>query len=222
MTVPQRFAVGVMAKAPVPGYAKTRLIPLLGAEGAATLQRELTLRTLGTACAAAPGAVSLFTAGAADDPFWSECRRSLHCRILPQHGADLGQRMARALSVLLQGSRCAVLIGTDCLRLRVADLQQAAARLSETRMVFTPAEDGGYVLVGAREWQPAAFAGIAWGEASVMADTRRALAALGWQRDRDWAELPALWDLDRPADYERAQREGLMAPEPGAAIASRT
>lgn len=52
---------------------------------------------------------------------------------------------------------------------------------------------------------------MAWGESSVMATTRAVLQAQGWQRGRDWLELPTLWDLDRPADYERALAEGLIA-----------
>lgn len=213
----QQFAVGVMAKAPIPGEAKTRLIPLLGAVAAADLQRELALRALATAIGAAPGAVTLFTAGDGNHPFWRECRAAFDIAVAPQQGTDLGARMRHALSALLRGHARALLIGTDCPALGPADLAQAATMLCDTRMVFAPAEDGGYVLVGAREVEPAAFEGIAWGEASVMRDTRAALTAVGWQAGIDWTELPERWDLDRPDDFHRASAAGLLSPQrPGA------
>lgn len=206
------FAVGVMAKAPVAGEAKTRLIPLLGAAAAADLQRELTLRALATATGAAPGAVTLFTAGDEDHPFWRECREAFDIAVEPQRGADLGARMRHALSLLLRRHARTLLIGTDCPALRAEDLAQAATTLGAARMVFAPAEDGGYVLVGAREIEPAAFEGITWGEASVMRDTRAALTAVGWQAGIDWTELPESWDLDRPDDFHRASAAGLLFP----------
>lgn len=205
------FAVGVMAKAPIAGEAKTRLIPLLGAVAAADLQRELTLRALVTATGAAPRAVTLFTAGDDDHPFWRECRHTFDVAVESQRGADLGARMQHALGVLLRSHAQALLIGTDCPALRPQDLVQAATVLCDRRMVFAPAEDGGYVLVGARELESAAFEGIAWGEASVMRDTRAALTAVGWRAGIDWAELPESWDLDRPDDFRRALAAGLLS-----------
>lgn len=200
-----------MAKAPIPGEAKTRLIPLLGAVAAANLQRELTLHALATATGAAPGAVTLFTAGDEDHPFWLECRAAFDIAVEPQRGADLGVRMLHALSALLRRHTRALLIGTDCPALRAEDLAQAATLLGAARMVFTPAEDGGYVLVGAREVHAPAFKGIAWGEAGVMRDTRAALAAAGWRAGLDWRELPTSWDLDRPEDFQRASAAGLLS-----------
>ncbi len=222
MRVQLPFAIGVMAKAPVAGAVKTRLIPLLGADGAADLQRTLCRRALATACAAAPGAVTLFTAGDDERGFWAECRAGFGMPVAVQRGADLGARMFDALSRLLEHSAAAVLIGTDCPALTRADLARTRTRLASARMVFAPAEDGGYVLVGARELARAAFHGIAWGEDSVMRDTRRALLALGWRAGVDWQELPLLWDVDRPADYVRARAAGLLdAPAPvGAGLRS--
>ncbi|MQM30903.1 MAG: hypothetical protein CRU78_10415, partial [Candidatus Accumulibacter phosphatis] len=65
--------------------------------------------------------------------------------------------------------------------------------------VFIPAEDGGYVLLGLRCPQPGLFEGVDWGSERVMAQTRQRLLALGLR----WCELPALWDVDRPADLTR-------------------
>jgi glycosyltransferase A (GT-A) superfamily protein (DUF2064 family) len=113
-----------------------------------------------------------------------------------------------------------LLIGTDCPALSAADLHAAAqALLQGAQMVFTPAEDGGYVLVGAHDHGVSgntaagflqAFQAIDWGTPYVMAQTRARLTAIGWQAGRDWHELPVLWDVDTPFDYARAQKCGLL------------
>lgn len=199
-----------MARAPVPGHAKTRLIPHLGAEGAAALQERLCLRTLATADAAAPGAVTLFTAGHPAHALWWRCREQFQTPCIEQQGDDLGARMHHALGHLLHDAEHALLIGTDCPVLDTPQLHAADAVLTTARMVFIPAEDGGYVLVGARELCAAAFSGIAWGTPQVMQETRQALRAASWRAQEDWQELPPLWDVDTPADYHRARQLGLV------------
>ncbi len=214
---PDPFHIAVFARAPLAGRAKTRLIPLLGAAGAAALQRQMTLHTLALACRAAPGQVSLWAADALDDPFFAECARRFRLTCHPQCEGDLGARMADCLRRQLAQNERVLLIGTDCLAWSEAALQAAARALTAgARMVFTPAEDGGYVLVGARrhgalEVPPQAFWEISWGSAQVLAQTRSRLAALGWQPGREWRELPSLWDIDTPQDYLRARQAGLLA-----------
>ena len=72
--------------------------------------------------------------------------------------------------------------------------------------MFVPCEDGGYALIGLSRADRRLFEDIAWGGDTVMAETRRRLAALGWQ----WRELDTLWDVDRPEDYERLVAERLL------------
>jgi rSAM/selenodomain-associated transferase 1 len=206
-----RFAIGIMARAPVAGAAKTRLIPMLGADGAADLQRELTLRTLATASAAAPGAVTLFTAGDAGHPFWSECVERFGVTLAAQQGEHLGERMWHALATLLRTHRRALLIGTDCPVLQSQHLRDLDAGLQRARMAFIPAEDGGYVAVGAREPAAVAFGALDWGSPQVMPQTRAALDGIGWRAGDDWHELATLWDVDRPPDLQRAFDSGLVA-----------
>ncbi len=213
------LAIGIMAKAAVSGYAKTRMIPLLGADGAARLQAELTDRSLRTACAAAPGRVTLFTTGGDAQTHWLDYPRRYAVDLCEQQGEDLGQRMAHALSRLLRCAARAVLIGTDCPALTPEHLRAAGACLSAQRMVFMPAEDGGYVLVGVAHTVPDVFCGIDWGTDRVMQQTRTALQRLGWQAGADWSEPGTLPDLDRPEDYHRALREGWL--QPPAAVESR-
>jgi glycosyltransferase A (GT-A) superfamily protein (DUF2064 family) len=107
-----------------------------------------------------------------------------------------------------------LLIGSDCAVLTPGLLRRAAAALADHDMVFVPAEDGGYVLVGARAGArlAPAFTGIAWSTARVMAQTREALAAAAI----GMAELEPLWDIDEPADWQRAVAAGLVSALPPA------
>jgi glycosyltransferase A (GT-A) superfamily protein (DUF2064 family) len=179
-----RTSVLVFAREARPGRVKTRLIPLLGAEGAARLHARLVARTLAVARDAGIGPVEL----------WSTRR---------QRGADLGARMHDAFQRSLRRAAGVVLIGTDCPVLRARDLRRAARWLAGgAEAVFAPAEDGGYALIALRRVSPALFAGVDWGGPRVMAQTRQRLAALGWR----WRELPEVWDVDRPGDVARLRR----------------
>lgn len=207
--------VAVFAKAPIAGLAKTRLVPLLGEEGAAAAHRRMTVHALQGACAAAPGQVSLWSAGDHDHPFLRECGVRFDIAQHRQPDGDLGQRMAACLQTLLRTHARVLLIGSDCPALMPADLQRAGQALHDgARMVFTPADDGGYVLVGmaktAGDIAAAAFAHIDWSTPAVMQQTRERLAGIGWTAGRDWAEMPLRWDVDTPADYQRAVRSGLL------------
>ena len=83
--------------------------------------------------------------------------------------------------------------------LDAAHLRRAVAALAENEAVLTPAEDGGYVLIGMRQASFLAFADIAWSTERVLQQTRQRLVSLGWQ----WAEFEPFWDVDRREDFER-------------------
>ena len=180
----------VFSRAPLAGSVKRRLVPRLGARGAAGLHLRLTRHALRTAAAAGCGPVELHLTA----------RNALFKHYLIQRGADLGERMHHALSRALRRHRGAILIGTDCPALRAADLRRAARLLAGgCDVVLGPAEDGGYVLIGARRVSPRLFDGIAWGSPGVYAATAKALEASGYR----WRALRLLWDVDRPQDLER-------------------
>ncbi|MES2537446.1 MAG: TIGR04282 family arsenosugar biosynthesis glycosyltransferase [Pseudomonadota bacterium] len=208
------FHIAVFARAPVAGESKTRLIPLLGEEGAAAAQRKMCLRTLATACAAAPGNVSLWTAGDGGHPFFTACANRFAVDCHAQCAGDLGMRMADCLRRLLRRHDTVLLIGTDCPVLAPADLHCAANALQQGAcLVFTPAGDGGYVLVGAQEHEDGidaafsqAFRMVDWGTPQVMEQTRSRLAGIGCV----WSECPTLWDVDTPLDYVRARQAQLL------------
>jgi uncharacterized protein len=196
-------ALLVFAKAPVPGEAKTRLIPALGQAGAAELHARLVRHTLNHAVAANVGQVTLYCAPDDRHPFFAECARDFGVELQVQQGDHLGQRMAHALACGLRIFRRVLLIGTDCPTLGPAALRDATHRLDEhAPVVFVPAQDGGYALVGVRDMVPPIFDGIAWGGASVMAQTRALLLAQGMR----WQELPFHADVDTPRDLSRLKQ----------------
>ncbi len=190
----------VLARAPVPGVAKTRLIPALGPDSAARLHARLVERTLATACAAGIGPVELCCAPDVTHPFFAACAARFGVALTAQGAGDLGERMDRALAVDLP----AVLVGSDCAVMTPDYLRAGSDALRDgCDLAFGPAEDGGYVLVAAGRMRPGLFEGIPWGGPAVMAAQRSRLRALGLR----WSELPPLWDVDRPDDLERLRRE---------------
>jgi rSAM/selenodomain-associated transferase 1 len=180
----------VFAKAPLPGKAKTRLIPRLGEWGAARLHRRLISHTLRTA-RLADDRVELH--GTRRHRFF----QSLRVPFRLQHGDDLGERMHYALS---KARKPAILIGSDCPMLTAADLRRAARWLrGGAEVVLAPAEDGGYALIGARRISFSLFQGIAWGGEDVYEQTVKRLNRAGYR----WRALRRVWDVDRPEDVDR-------------------
>lgn len=191
-------AIAILAKAPIPGLAKTRLIPHLGADGAAALQRWLLHRTLATALAADLGPVTLWCAPETDHPDFVACQALGPVRLCRQPDVDLGGRMHAAVAASSSPAGTLV-IGTDCPALTPDILREAAVALREHDTVVIPAEDGGYVLIGQRQPVYAVFQHVDWSTDKVMAQTRRQLEAAGLT----WQELARLWDVDRFEDVER-------------------
>lgn len=205
-SIPPPVSIAVFARAPIAGHAKTRLIPHLGAQGAARLQEMLMRRALHIAVDAAVGPVSLWCAPDAEHPAFIAARIDHGVPLHTQDGHDLGDRMRNAFE-LLCGSGPTLLIGTDCPALTSATLRDAARRLLEgDEAVFVPAEDGGYVLIGLRQSHACLFDRVPWSTDQVMAETRERLREARLQ----WREVAAAWDVDRPEDFVRLAESGLM------------
>jgi len=196
--------IAVFARAPVAGQAKTRLIPRLGAAGAASLQWQLTERALLRVRAVRGARVALWTT--ADDADTRALAATASATLRLQRGDDLGARMANAFAETLDGQRPMLLIGTDCPAQTPADLEAALAALRRADAVLQPAEDGGYVLIGMKQFHPALFEQVPWGSDAVLATTRSRAA----DRRLRLAELPMCWDLDRDEDLDRALALGLV------------
>lgn len=190
----------VMARAPVAGRAKTRLIPALGAEGAAQLHCYLVERLLEELSGAALAPITVCCTPATDYPFFEHCARRYGVALQPQRGEDLGERLYHALAASLQHHRHAVVIGCDIPQLDREDLLSALLALRQgSDAVLSPTEDGGYALLGLNKVATALFEGVTWGSALVLGQTRQRLRSLSL----NWQELRMQWDVDRPEDLAR-------------------
>ncbi len=189
----------VFAKAPVAGFAKTRLARVIGDNAAAALAARMLSETVAQAVAADVGPVELCCAPDTQHAqFKAEQQRYADGRVSvsSQGEGDLGARMSRALARALLQHRHVLLIGTDAPALQAPALIDAATALRQHDAVFAPAHDGGYVLVGLSRDMPSLFEGIAWSTAQVMAQTRERLH----DSQANWFELPAFFDVDEAAD----------------------
>ncbi len=188
----------VFARFPMPGAAKTRLVPAVGAERAADISRELTeqtLRKLGVLSDLRLCSLEVRVTGA-DVPAFRETFGKQHRYVLQGDG-NLGHRMSDAASeAFANGARSVVIIGTDCPEREPEHVIEALARLEENDIVVGPAPDGGYYLLGLRRPIPELFNDIEWGSPNVLEQTCEIAA----HADASTNFLQVLSDVDRPDD----------------------
>ena len=186
----------VFTRFPMPGRAKTRLIPALGPLGAALLQRRMTESVLGAL--ARPGGREYHTEVRHAGGGWRKMRRWLgpSLRYVDQGGGGLGRRMHRAMSdAFADGCSRAVIIGTDCPRITRDHVRDAFEALATHDVVLGPSADGGYWLLGARA-DVDVFDGVAWGTDQVLGQTCRRVSDRGLSMQL----LERLSDVDSPCD----------------------
>ena len=186
----------IFTRYPIPGKTKTRLIPALGAKGAADLQRQLTEHTVMQARSLMPG-ISVevrFTGGdAAQMADWL----GADLAYLAQTEGDLGTRMAQAFQQSCsRGAERVVIIGIDCPQIGSERLRAAFEKLQSHDLVLGPATDGGYYLIGLRRFVPDLFIGVDWGTEVVYRQT----VAIAERKKMVIASLAPLADIDRPGD----------------------
>jgi len=196
-------ALAVMAKAPLAGQVKTRLMPALSAEEAAALARALLLDQLRHLSAIADADLYLAFAPAEERGLFQELAPP-GFRLLPQQGADLGARMANVFDTLHAGGyRNMVLIGADLAPVPWEIFAEAFALLDNQlqRVVFGPSRDGGYYLVGCNQPAPRIFEGMSWSHGEVLAQALAVLASLQIEAHL----LPIWFDIDTVDDLRHLQ-----------------
>ena len=193
-----RTNVAILAKAPIPGLTKTRLIPTIGAHAAAKLQEAMTKRTVASAVASAIGPVTLWCAPDPAHASFRELAVQHKITLKRQPDGDLGVRMLAAFA-----TGPTLVVGSDCPALKPEHFEVAAKALRDVDVVLIQAEDGGYVLIGARAAHAELFSGMTWGTSNVLAQTRMRLSTLGLTS----VELSTLWDVDTDEDLLRLERE---------------
>ena len=197
-------AVAILARAPVPGRAKTRLTPPLTPEAAAQVARACLEQTLRRFPRAVDVPFTLFLEGEAD-PALLEATRAANVALASQADGDLGERLAAAFSTLRgDGAETVVAIGADSPTLDPARITEAIAALEECDVVLGPAEDGGYYLVGTRGDRSGIFDGIPWSTGRTLEATLGRARSLGYATRL----LAPHYDIDDAATLARAEAEG--------------
>ena len=211
----------IFTRYPEPGTTKTRLIPLLGAEGAADLQRKMTEHTLSQVRRLSTSrklTVEIRYEGGDEKLMKNWLGPDFDYR--PQGSGDLGRRMKRSFeNAFRSGAAAAVLIGTDIPDITDATIHKAFNILQQKNMVLGPAKDGGYYLIGLQQNSllqgiPNLFAGINWGTGDVLEKTIEIAKHSGLS----FTLLELLEDVDHPENliiWERSQHTNNNVFKPG-------
>ena len=200
MFTPVTNSLIIFTRYPEKGKTKTRLIPALGAEKAADVQRQMTELTLQKVAQLAQHLslkINIYFSGGNLELMQAWLGNQYHYQ--PQADGDLGKRMYSAFQdSFLAGYNRVVIIGIDCPSLSSEILQQAFTSLETHNMVIGEAEDGGYYLLGLRELEQSLFTNIDWGTQMVFQQTMTIAKKLNYKIK----ELPVLKDIDRPEDLK--------------------
>ncbi|NMG19133.1 TIGR04282 family arsenosugar biosynthesis glycosyltransferase [Brasilonema bromeliae] len=188
----------IFTRYPEPGKTKTRLIPALGTEGAANLQRQMTEHTLSQVKQLQKTSVISFEVRFAGGNL-QLMQEWLGYDLVyqPQGEGDLGLRMTQSfLNAFQSGAEKVLTIGTDCPGVNNQILAKAFAQLQQSEVVLGPAVDGGYYLIGLQRPMPELFINIDWGTSQVLHQT----ITIAQMLNLSVTNLPHLADIDRPED----------------------
>ncbi|MDQ7073174.1 MAG: glycosyltransferase [Gammaproteobacteria bacterium] len=117
----------------------------------------------------------------ASHAFFAKCADKYGVSLHVQQGNDLGERMNHAINTALKTSTTVLLVGCDCPSLRISDFESAldVLQLEDNDIVISPAEDGGYVMIGMKNPYPSLFTQMTWGHEHVYLNTLQRIADLG-------------------------------------------
>lgn len=193
-------AILVFCKAPVAGQVKTRLMSDLTAEEAADIHIMLSHRILALLSASMLCPIQLWCSPDSKHPFFKKCTDKYSLTLREQRGMDLGERMHHAIRTTLQTFSKVLLVGCDCPSITLDDFDSAIKALNNNHdVVFAPAEDGGYVIVGMTQPNPTLFLNMTWSNESVFRISQNRAKQLGLSV----YETSMQWDVDTVEDLQR-------------------
>jgi len=192
----------LFAKAPEAGRVKTRLMPHLSAADCMRLQDALVRHAVARLAAAGPWRTRIVFTPASGEAYF----RGFGLPLRAQAGDGLGDRMLHALrQAFSEGAARAVLVGTDIPSLAPEDIGAALDALDGADLVFGPAADGGFYLVGLKATPPEGlFDGVPWSRPETLVRAERRAERLGLRTSR----IRTRSDVDRIKDLERLAGEG--------------
>lgn len=189
-------ALIIFARNPVPGKVKTRLAATMGHDKALSIYQLLLEHTVQITQQLPCDRYVFYADSILKNDIWSD---DLYLK-KNQEGKDLGQRMLHAFDTLFQqGYQKIIIIGTDCFELSFSILLDAFTALDEKEVVIGPSEDGGYYLLGMRQFFPFLFEEKAWSTDSVYSSTVQQLAI----QNIRYEILPILNDIDTEDDWKQ-------------------
>jgi len=195
-TVFPRRVLGLFAKEPRPGQAKTRLASASSPEWASRVA-EAFLLDLVDRLASLNACRVLTYAPRSAEAYFDRVVRGRY-ELEPQADGELGQRMAAFFQGRLRtGAEAVVLLGTDSPTVPVAWIEQAFTELERAHLVLGPATDGGFYLLGCGRQLPPIFEGVAWSSTRTLRDTIARLTDPAWRL----ALLPPWYDVDTLDDW---------------------
>ncbi len=196
----------VFTKPPLAGKCKSRLVPVLGEEGAAQLQARLLQKIITDLLAFNLCSFEIWQSETST--YFTDLFRQqkLKIPVCTQQGATLGERMSNAMQKTLQDVTNVIIIGSDCILYSQSYIKSAIVSLNTAPFVIGPAADGGYVLIGASQHAPEIFEDVSWGTNRVLEETLLKMQRSGI----NYTILDELWDIDEPIDLDKLKKH---APE---------
>jgi uncharacterized protein len=189
-------ALIIFARNPVRGKVKTRLAATMGDDKALSIYQSLLEHTVQITQQLPYDCYVFYADGISKNDVWPD---DLYLK-KNQEGKDLGQRMLHAFDTLFQqGYQKIIIIGTDCFELSSFILLDAFTALDEKEVVIGPSEDGGYYLLGMRQFFPFLFEEKAWSTDSVYSSTVQQLVI----QNIRYEILPILNDIDTEDDWKQ-------------------
>ena len=190
-------AILQFAKAPKLGTVKTRMMPFLKAPQALALHRSLFFHvadTINRWCDTSTANYELWLSEEYSEISEYCSKKAIEYRL--QCEGNLGDRMTHATKLAMQKNDAVIVVGSDCPFICSQYLDSALSLLAEKDVVIGPAKDGGYVLIGMRQWESRIFENIPWGTGRVYQNTIERVQSL----KLELGVLSSLSDIDRPED----------------------
>ena len=155
------------------GTVKTRLAKTIGDIGAFEVYSEL-VKITEKATQQLDIDKRIYFSNSVVDTKWKNDYKTV------QNGADLGERMLNAFKDGFKaGYKKIVLIGSDLPDISKVHIENGVAALNENPVVFGPAEDGGYYLVGLSQIEESIFINKPWSQPNLLSETLQELQKNG-------------------------------------------
>ncbi|OUR90563.1 hypothetical protein A9Q81_18940 [Gammaproteobacteria bacterium 42_54_T18] len=195
--------IQVFFKAPVEGQVKTRLIPKVGLSNSVIIHMRLCEQVIQCVAGYAEKnediAVQFWVDLDVEHVFVQDHAARYGIDVFQQKGSDLGERMQSAMTSGLMLADQVVIVGGDCFSLCDRYLAQAFEMLGSKDVVFGPADDGGYILIGSHGLEKGFFKDVQWGESTVLASS----IGCAHQSGKSYGLLEERWDIDTWEDIKR-------------------